>query len=92
MLLLHYISNLCNDSSPRPRLTFADWSVVAPGCEHLRHSLAADGLAALQNVVFSTAELHHAADAAGKRTQSHAAQFVGQETKKASKMRSDARK
>lgn len=52
----------------RPRPTFADWSVVAPGCKDLRHSLAANGLTALKNIVFSAAELHHAADAAHKDT------------------------
>lgn len=46
------------------RLTFAHRSVVAPGSKDLSHSLAADGLTALENVVFSATELHHAADAA----------------------------
>lgn len=60
--------NLCNNPSVQPRLTFADWSVVAPGSKDLSHSLAANGLTALKNIVFSATELHHAADAAHKHT------------------------
>lgn len=48
-------------------LTFAHRPVVAPGCKHFSHSLAADGFAALENVVLSAAELHLAADAANTR-------------------------
>lgn len=71
VLLLHYLCHLRNDASVQPGLTFADWSVVAPGSKDLGHSLAANGLAALQNIVFSAAELHHAADAAHKHTITH---------------------
>lgn len=53
------------------RLTFADRSVVAPGSKDLSHSLAANGLTALENVVFSATEQHHAADAAHKHTVAH---------------------
>lgn len=69
MLLLHYIFNLCNDPSVQPRLTFTDWSVVAPGSKDLSYSLAANGLTALKNIVFSATELHHAANAAHNHTQ-----------------------
>lgn len=71
VLLLHYICNLWNDPSVQPRLTFADWSVVAPGSKDLSHSLTANGLTALKNIVFSATELHHAADAAHKHTITH---------------------
>lgn len=56
----------------RRPLTFAHRPVVAPGCKHFGHSLAADGFAALENVVLSAAELHLAADAANKHTGRHA--------------------
>lgn len=71
VLLLHYICNLCNDASVQPGLTFADWSVIAPGSKDLSHSLAGNGLTALKNIVFSTTELHHAANAAHKHTITH---------------------
>lgn len=71
VLPLNYTCNLWNDPSVQPRLTFADRSVVAPGSKDLGHSLAANGLTALENVVFSATELHHAADAAHKHTVAH---------------------
>lgn len=53
-----------------PTLTFADGPVVTPGREHFRHSLTADGFAALEHVVLAAAELHLAADAAHPHTES----------------------
>lgn len=55
----------------QPYLTFANWSVVAPGSKDLSHPLAANGLTALKNIIFSTTELHHTVDAAHKHTIPH---------------------
>lgn len=61
----------CFDGRRQKCLTFAHGPVVTPGCEDFSHSLAADGFTALENVVFATTELHHAADATGRDTESH---------------------
>ena len=52
-------------------LTFAHGPVVAPGGEHLRHPLTADGLAALEDIVLATGEVDLAADTAHTHTHTH---------------------
>lgn len=37
--------------------------MVTPGCKHFSHSLTADAFTALENIVLSTTELHHTANA-----------------------------
>lgn len=37
--------------------------MVTPSCKNLGHSLTTDGFTALEDVVFSTAELNHSTDA-----------------------------
>ena len=63
-------------------LTFAHGPVVAPGGEHLRHPLTADGLAALEDIVLATGEVDLAADTAHTHTHTHTHEYMHLHTNK----------
>lgn len=69
--MVSLVLNTCVEACAGPFLTFTDGSMVTPGCKDLGHPLATDGFTALENIVFSTTELHHTANATHKYTHTH---------------------